>query len=245
MTRSSEAMPDWNVFIIEASWVSGIAKVREYWMKAWTSPMVMAPLATRRPPTTATITYWRLPKKLVEGCMRLDMNWASNEDWYSSSLVVRKRSSTSCWRPKAFTMAWPVKVSSIWPLSTPVDRHCAMNRGRARPPISFIEYTASGNGGERHHRQQRRDREHHPGHARPCSSTEVSIWLSVCCMALGQVVEVVGDPAQRSPRCWLVDVAQGQRVDLGLRLLAQPEHEALHHPGERVGDEDAEHRGRA
>ena len=79
-TRSREAMPDWKTFIIVASWVSGIVKVREYWMKAWTSPMVMAPEATRRPPTTATSPYWTLPRNMVSGCMRLDMNWAPNDD---------------------------------------------------------------------------------------------------------------------------------------------------------------------
>ncbi len=42
-------MPDWKMFMIDASWVSGMEKVREYWTKAWTSPMLMAPLATRRP----------------------------------------------------------------------------------------------------------------------------------------------------------------------------------------------------
>ena len=63
ITRSSEAMPDWKTFIIDASCVSGIEKVREYWMKAWTSPTLMAPLATCRPPTTATITYCTLPEE--------------------------------------------------------------------------------------------------------------------------------------------------------------------------------------
>ena len=79
-TRSSEAMPDWNTFIIDASWVSGIENWREYWMNAWMSPTVIAPLATRRPPTTATSTYWTLPMNIVSGCIRLDMNWAPNDD---------------------------------------------------------------------------------------------------------------------------------------------------------------------
>jgi hypothetical protein len=73
-------MPDWNTFIIDASWVSGMENVREYWMKAWTSPIEMAPLATRRPPTTATSTYCTFPRNMVSGCMRLDMNCAPNDD---------------------------------------------------------------------------------------------------------------------------------------------------------------------
>ncbi len=79
MTRSKEAMPDWNTFIIEASWVSGIENWREYWMKAWMSPTLMPPLATRMPPTTATSTYCTLPMNIVTGCMRLDMNCAPND----------------------------------------------------------------------------------------------------------------------------------------------------------------------
>ncbi len=118
-------MPDWKTFIIEASWVSGIEKVREYWMKACTSPTEMAPLATRRPPTTATSTYCRLPMNMDSGCMRLDMNWAPKEASCSWSLVMRNRASTSFWRPKALTTACPVNASSIWPLRAPVLPHWA------------------------------------------------------------------------------------------------------------------------
>ena len=89
-------MPDWNTFIIDASWVSGIEKLRAYWMNACTSPTEIAPLDTCRPPTTATSTYCTLPRKNVSGCIRLDMNWAPNDASYSESLVRRKRSSTSC-----------------------------------------------------------------------------------------------------------------------------------------------------
>jgi hypothetical protein len=73
-------MPDWKTFIIDASWVSGIEKLRAYWTKACTSPTVIAPLETRSPPTTATSTYCTLPRKNVSGCIRLDMNWAPNDD---------------------------------------------------------------------------------------------------------------------------------------------------------------------
>ena len=73
-------MPDWKTFIIDASCVSGIENVREYWMNACTSPMLIAPLATRSPPNTATSTYCTLPMNIVAGCIRLDMNWAPNDD---------------------------------------------------------------------------------------------------------------------------------------------------------------------
>ncbi len=58
-------MPDWKTFIIDASWVSGIENWREYWMKACTSPTLIAPLETRSPPTTATSTYCMLPRNIV------------------------------------------------------------------------------------------------------------------------------------------------------------------------------------
>src|SRR3954469_8855296 len=80
ITRSNDAMPDWKMFIVDASCVSGIANWREYWMNAWMSPTESVPLATRMPPTTATITYWMLPMNIVKGCIRLDMNWAPFDD---------------------------------------------------------------------------------------------------------------------------------------------------------------------
>ena len=41
---------------MDATWVSGWVNWREYWMNACTSPRLIAPLATRRPPTTAMAT---------------------------------------------------------------------------------------------------------------------------------------------------------------------------------------------
>ena len=55
-TRSAEATPDCSRFAIDATWVSGWVNWREYWMKAWTSPRLIDPDATRNPPTTATAT---------------------------------------------------------------------------------------------------------------------------------------------------------------------------------------------
>ena len=72
------------------------------------------------------------------------MNWAPKLASNSSSFVSRKRSSTSRWRPKLFTMAWPVKASSTWALSAPVCLHWAMKRGRARALIVFIVHSDTG-----------------------------------------------------------------------------------------------------
>ena len=55
-TRSAEATPDCSRLAIEATWVSGWVNCREYWMNACTSPRLSAPVATRRPPTTAMTT---------------------------------------------------------------------------------------------------------------------------------------------------------------------------------------------
>ena len=73
-TRSAEAMPDWNTLNIDAVWAIGIWSWREYWMNAWTSPMDIWPLATRRPPPTATMMKLRLPISIISGCMVPEKN---------------------------------------------------------------------------------------------------------------------------------------------------------------------------
>ena len=55
-TRSAEAAVLCSTFMMLAIWVIGIVNWREYWMKAWTSPSEMRPVATMRPPTTAMAT---------------------------------------------------------------------------------------------------------------------------------------------------------------------------------------------
>jgi hypothetical protein len=132
--------------------------------------------------------------------MRLDMNCAPNDASNSSSLVFRNRSSTSRWRPNAFTMLWPVNVSSICAFSAPVLRHCAMNRGRARAAITRITHTDAGT----------------VKSATPASSGEivniitdtpmsssidVSIWLSVCCRLCAMLSMSFVTRLSRSPRC--------------------------------------------
>ena len=200
-TRSSEAMPDWNTFIIDASWVSGIEKLREYWMNAWTSPTVIAPLDTRSPPMTATSTYCTLPRKNVSGCIRLDMNWAPNAEAYSESLVARKRASTSPWRPKALTIACPVNASSIWAFNAPVLLHWARNFGRARPATRFMPKTDSGTvisatSASSH------EIVNIITVTPTSSSTDMSIWISVCCRLCARLSRSLVTRLSRSPRCW-------------------------------------------
>ncbi len=53
--------------------------------------------------------------------------------------------------------------------------------------------------------------------------------------ALGQVVDVVGDPAQQVAPGGMVDVAERHPVELVLDVGAQPVHGPLHHAGQGVG----------
>ena len=55
-----------------------------------------------------------------------------------------KRASLSRWRPKVFTMTWPVKVSSTCAFTAPVLPHWAMNRGRAAPAMRFMPQIDTG-----------------------------------------------------------------------------------------------------
>ena len=65
-------------------------------------------------------------------------------------------------------------------------------------------------------------------------SSDVTIWLVVCCRLCGEVVDVVGDPAEQVAALLPVDVGERQPVELALDRLAQLEHRSLHHAGEQV-----------
>jgi len=54
--EQADATADWSTFTTLATWMIGNVKLREYWMKAWTSPSEIDPLATLRPPRTAMTT---------------------------------------------------------------------------------------------------------------------------------------------------------------------------------------------
>ena len=173
---------------------------------------------------------------MVAGCIRLDMNWAPKEDSNSSSFFSRNRASTSRWRPKDLTMAWPVKVSSTMALSAPVLRHWAMKRGRARAAIVRMAKTDTGtvvrattaSSGEMVNIMT----------ATPMSSRiDVSIWLRVCCRLWAMLSMSLVTRLSRSPARLVVDVAQRERVDLVLDRRAQALHEPLHDAGEGVGAE--------
>ena len=66
------------------------------------------------------------------------------------------------------------------------------------------------------------------------SSTDVSIWLSVCWRLWATLSRSLVTRLSRSPRGLVVDVAEREGVELGLGLLPQPEHQPLHDAGEDV-----------
>ena len=69
-------MPDWNVAVIDARWVSGWLNWRAYWISACMSPTLIAPLEIRSPPTTAIRMNCTFPMKTIIGWIRLAVNWA-------------------------------------------------------------------------------------------------------------------------------------------------------------------------
>ena len=113
--------------------------------------------------------------------------------------MVRKRASTSFCRPNAFTMAWPVKASSIWALSTPVLPHCSRYLGRARDATFFMPYTETGTVVSA--TNARTGEITNIITATPMrSSTDVSIWLSVCWRAWAKLSRSLVTRLKRSPR---------------------------------------------
>jgi hypothetical protein len=81
---------------------------------------------------------------IIDGMMIPEMNCAPNEARYSSSFLDSKAASASDCRPNTFTRLCPVKVSSTRALSSPVVRHCAMNRGCDCLAITAVTTNDSG-----------------------------------------------------------------------------------------------------
>ena len=84
--RSAAAARDCSTLEIWASWVMGCVKFFTYWTKAWMSPTVMVPAASKNAPVTATATYPRFPTNPSTGIMRPERNCAFQPALYSASL---------------------------------------------------------------------------------------------------------------------------------------------------------------
>ena len=80
--------------------------------------------------------------------------------------------------------------------------------------------------------QQRRDPEHHGQHADDGQQRGEQLAEGLL-EALGDVVDVVGDPAEQLAARLPVEVGQRQPVELVLHLGAQPQNGALHHAVEQ------------
>ena len=169
---------------------------------AWTSPTEAVPDEMRKPPTTASRRYWMLPANSITGWMRLARNWAENDALVQ--LVVRGLGSArSTWRrrPKALTTLWPVKTSSTWAFREPVWRHWVRYRGLSSTRRSGASARSRrGRSARATDGQQWRDGEHH--HRDPDQGQQGGEDLTHRLLeALGQIVDVVGDPTDnRSPR---------------------------------------------
>ena len=110
----------------------------------------------------------------------------------------------------------------------------AMNRGRALPPMYLHQPERQpAPSTSAIDRQQRRDREHHDRHADEGEERREDL-ADRLLQALGEVVDVVGDPAQQVAAGLAVDVAERQPVELVLDRFAQRVHRALHDAGEDV-----------
>ena len=198
---------------IDASWVSGCENWRAYWIIACMSPMFIVPLEIFRPPTTAIRMNWMLPRKIVIGWMRLDMNCAPKLASYITSLSARNRSSASRWRPKLLTIVCPVNTSSACALSAPVYRHCAMKRGRALPAMNFIMNSDTGTAARAI--TARIGEITNIMMATPIIvRIDVRICEIVCCRLCDRLSMSLVTRLSRSPRGWLSMYLSGSRLSL-------------------------------
>ena len=75
-TRSAEATPDCSMLAIDASWVSGWRELPRVLDERLHVAELIAPDATRRPPTTAMATKLRFPTNIIAGMIAPEMNCA-------------------------------------------------------------------------------------------------------------------------------------------------------------------------
>ena len=109
-----------------------------------------------------------------------DTNWAPKLAPKSWSLRSANTAATSRWRPKTLTSPCPVKASSMWPFSSPVAFHCAVNSFCERLPITPVISTEIGMVTSAI--RARTGETTNIITVTPMTvRSEVSSWLSVCC----------------------------------------------------------------
>ena len=165
--------------------------------------------------------------------MMPETNWAPKLDRKRFALRSANTASTSCRRPNTLTRDWPVKASSMWALSSPVAFHWATNSFCDRLPITPATSTVAGMVTRAIRARVGRDHEHHDQYADHGEQRGQQLAQRLL-QGLGDVVDVVGDPAQQLAARRPVEVAQRQPVDLGLDLVAHGEDRALHRPVQQI-----------
>ena len=185
-----------------ATWVSGWLNCREYWMNACTSPSDSAPGGD---PQRADDRDQHVVEVADEHHRRLDR--AGDELGPEAGLVqllvvLGERVASACSRwPNTLTSECPVYISSMWPLSLPVVDHCLTNCGWARLPIRATSETDTGtvtsaisaSSGEIQNIM---------ASTPTMVSSEVTIWLSVCCRDWARLSMSLVTRLRISPRGW-------------------------------------------
>ena len=156
-------------------------------------------------------------------------------------LVVERARSPRAGGRTTLTMAWPVCISSTWPLSAPVDAHWATNCFCERLMMRIVTTSDAGHGEQRDQREDRADREHHDQHADDRQQRRDELGQALL-ERLADVVDVVGDAAQQVAARVVVEVAQRQPAELAVDVLAQPVDGPLGDAGHDVGLHPAEER---
>ena len=187
---------------------------------------------------------------IIAGMISPQMNWRRTSPRTARRSRSAKVRSTSRCRPKTLTSAWPVNVSSMWALSSPVRRHCCDELRCERFAIRAGDDHRQRHRDQRDQRQQRRDPEHHHQHADHGQQRGEQLAHRLL-QRLADVVDVVGDPAEQLAARLLVEVAQRQPVQLVLDVARAagstvPLHDVVEQvalqPGQQRGDDvDAEH----
>ena len=199
MTRSNDAMPDWNTFIIDATWVSGIENWREYWMNAWMPPMLILPLAYAQTAHDGHDHVLQVAHEHREGLHQARHELRTERRLVELVVGVAETLLDLALAPERFHDRVPgerlldlgVEQAGVLPLGDELgpgarrDRAHAVDRDR--------------HGGERHHCEHGRDGEHHH-RAADEQQHRVSIWLNVCWRLCATLSMSLVTRLSRSPR---------------------------------------------
>ena len=126
-----------------------------------------------------------------------------------------------------------MNASSTCALSVPVWRHCCDELRLRAAGHELHEEQRGRDRDRRDEGEDRRDHEHHREHADDGEHRGEQLAQRLL-EALGDVVDVVGDPGQQVAAGLAVHVGQREPVDLVLDVGPQPVHGALHHAGQQV-----------